>query len=49
MPKEQTNNDKLKEYIVQYVKESKALVATGLNPDELEVRFGTNGWNPIAK
>lgn len=49
MPKEQTNNDKLKEYIVQYVKESNALVGNRINPDELEVRFGTNGWNPITK
>ena len=49
MPKEQTNNDKLKEYIDQYVKEGKNIQGNRPNPDELEVRFGTNWWNPITK
>ena len=48
MPKEQTNNDKLKEYIDQYVKEGKNIQGNRPNPDELEVRFGTNWWNPIT-
>jgi hypothetical protein len=47
--KEQTNNDKLKDYIDQYVRESKSLPGKATNPDELEVRFGTNWFNPITK
>ena len=50
MPKkEQTNNDKLKEYIDQYVREGQKMQGSRPNPDELEVRFGTNWWNPITK
>ena len=46
--KQHTNNDKLKDYIDQYIKDFKSS-GNRSNPDELEVRFGTNWWNPITK
>ena len=41
-----TKNDRLKEYIDLYVKETRP---GGTNIDELEIRFGTNWWRPITK
>ena len=50
MPRqEHTNNDKLKDYVDQYVRDSRSMPGNRVNPDELEVRFGTNSWNPITK
>ena len=50
MPKkEHTNNDKLKDYVDQYVRDSRGMSGNRVNFDELEVRFGTNSWNPITK
>ena len=41
-----TKNDRLKDYIDLYVKETGP---GGTNIDELEIRFGTNWWRPITK